>query len=74
VQVEVDRIDQLEEAIAAGADIVLLDNMEVDEVARCVALAGRAPVPLLEASGRVSLETIGGPRRHRASTSSRSGR
>jgi nicotinate-nucleotide pyrophosphorylase (carboxylating) len=59
VQVEVDRIDQLEEAIAAGADIVLLDNMEVEEVARCVALRGPGTRPLLEASGRVSLETIG---------------
>jgi nicotinate-nucleotide pyrophosphorylase (carboxylating) len=59
VQVEVDRIDQLEEAIAAGADIVLLDNMEVEEVARCVALRGSSARPLLEASGRVSLETIG---------------
>lgn len=59
VQVEADRIEQLEEAIAAGADIVLLDNMVPEEVARCVALRGDAPRPLLEVSGGVDLETIG---------------
>ena len=59
VQVEADRIEQLEEAIAVGADIVLLDNMAPDEVARCVALRGDASRPLLEVSGRVSLESVG---------------
>ena len=59
VQVEADRIDQLEEAMTAGADIVLLDNMSIDEVARCVALRGPAARPLLEVSGGVSLDTVG---------------
>ncbi|MFL6725517.1 MAG: carboxylating nicotinate-nucleotide diphosphorylase [Sphingomicrobium sp.] len=56
VQVEVDRIDQIEPALAAGADRLLLDNMDpsqLREAARIV--AGRVP---LEASGGVTLETI----------------
>ncbi len=60
VQVEADRISQLEEAISAGADIVLLDNMSVEDVVRCVELRGAATRPLLEVSGGVSLETIRG--------------
>lgn len=59
VQVEADRIEQLEEAITAGADIVLLDNMSLEEIDRCVALRGDAPRPLLEVSGGVDLETVG---------------
>lgn len=57
VQVEVDRIDQIEPALAAGADRLLLDNMKPDMLRQAVRLvAGRVP---LEASGGVRLETIG---------------
>jgi nicotinate-nucleotide pyrophosphorylase (carboxylating) len=53
---EVDRIDQIEPALAAGADHLLLDNMSVAELAEAVTLiAGRVPA---EASGGVRLETI----------------
>jgi nicotinate-nucleotide pyrophosphorylase (carboxylating) len=53
---EVDSTAQLEEALAAGADIVLLDNFADDQLPAAVALvAGRA---LIEVSGRVSLERI----------------
>jgi nicotinate-nucleotide pyrophosphorylase (carboxylating) len=56
VQVEVDRIDQIEPALAAGADRLLLDNMSPPVLREAVALvAGRVP---LEASGGVTLETI----------------
>ena len=56
VQVEVDRIDQIEPALAAGADRLLLDNMPPDMLREAVALvAGRVP---LEASGGVNLDTI----------------
>ncbi len=58
VQVEADHLGQLQEAIAAGADLVLLDNMTPDEVRRCVAERGEATRPLLEVSGGVSLETV----------------
>jgi nicotinate-nucleotide pyrophosphorylase (carboxylating) len=58
VQVEVDRIDQIEEALAAGADRLLLDNMPLPVLRQAVALVeGRVP---LEASGGVTLETIRG--------------
>ncbi|CAN5228232.1 carboxylating nicotinate-nucleotide diphosphorylase [soil metagenome] len=56
VQVEVDRIEQIEEALEAGADRLLLDNMDVPKLRRAVELVGgRVP---LEASGGVRLETI----------------
>jgi nicotinate-nucleotide pyrophosphorylase (carboxylating) len=56
VQVEVDRMDQIEPALAAGADRLLLDNMDSAMLRSAVALvAGRVP---LEASGGVTLETI----------------
>jgi nicotinate-nucleotide pyrophosphorylase (carboxylating) len=58
VQIEADRIDQVREAIAAGADIVLLDNMSPDEVRACVALRGEADRPLLEVSGGVTLQNV----------------
>ena len=56
VQVEVDRIDQIDPALAAGADRLLLDNMPAHVLREAVALVGRR-VPL-EASGGVTLETI----------------
>jgi nicotinate-nucleotide pyrophosphorylase (carboxylating) len=53
---EVDRIDQIEPGLAAGATHLLLDNMEPDMLREAVALvAGRVPT---EASGGVTLETI----------------
>ena len=56
VQIEVDRIDQIEPALAAGADRLLLDNMPPLILREAVSLvAGRVP---LEASGGVNLETI----------------
>lgn len=54
--VEVDRIDQIEPALAAGATHLLLDNMPPATLRSAVALvAGRVPT---EASGGVNLETI----------------
>jgi nicotinate-nucleotide pyrophosphorylase (carboxylating) len=56
VQVEVDRIEQIEPALAAGADRLLLDNMPPATLRQAVGLvAGRVP---LEASGGVTLDTI----------------
>jgi nicotinate-nucleotide pyrophosphorylase (carboxylating) len=54
---EVDRIDQIEPALAAGASHLLLDNMSVAQLREAVArVAGRVPC---EASGGVRLDTIG---------------
>ena len=56
VEVEVDRLDQIEEALAARADIILLDNMGPDRLREAVSLiAGRA---VTEASGGVTLESV----------------
>jgi nicotinate-nucleotide pyrophosphorylase (carboxylating) len=56
VQVEVDRIEQIGPALEAGADRLLLDNMDPAMLREAVKLvAGRVP---LEASGGVTLETI----------------
>ena len=56
VQVEVDRVEQIEPALDAGADRLLLDNMDPAMLREAVALvAGRVP---LEASGGVTLQTI----------------
>jgi nicotinate-nucleotide pyrophosphorylase (carboxylating) len=57
IECEVDTLEQLEEALSAGVDIVLLDNMPTDVAAEAVRLArGRA---LLEASGGITLERVG---------------
>ncbi|MBT3306108.1 MAG: carboxylating nicotinate-nucleotide diphosphorylase [Alphaproteobacteria bacterium] len=56
VEVECDTLAQVKEAIAAGADSLLLDNMPPDMLALAVQLVGGA-MPL-EASGGVNLETI----------------
>ncbi|MEO1504171.1 MAG: carboxylating nicotinate-nucleotide diphosphorylase [Pseudomonadota bacterium] len=57
IEIEVDTLDQLDEALAADvAQNILLDNMTLDQMRQAVALtAGRAT---LEASGGVSLETV----------------
>jgi nicotinate-nucleotide pyrophosphorylase (carboxylating) len=56
VEVECDRLDQVAEAVAAGADIILLDNMTPDLLREAVALVGgRAKT---EASGGITLQTI----------------
>jgi nicotinate-nucleotide pyrophosphorylase (carboxylating) len=56
VQVEVDRLDQIEPALRAGADRLLLDNMDPAQLREAVRLVAKR-VPL-EASGGVTLETI----------------
>lgn len=58
VEIEVDTDEQLDEAIAAGAHVVLLDNMSVDEVALASQKA-RASGLLVEVSGGITLETVG---------------
>ncbi len=54
VEVEVDSLDQMQEVVAAGADLVLLDNFSVEQVKQAVALnANRAK---LEASGGLTID------------------
>jgi nicotinate-nucleotide pyrophosphorylase (carboxylating) len=56
VQIEVENLDQLREALAAGAKMILLDNMSVETMREAVNIsAGRAE---LEASGGITMENI----------------
>lgn len=60
IEVEVDTLDQLRAVLAAGPDIVLLDNMPPHRLAEAVTMRNQlAPGVVLEASGGVTLDTIG---------------
>ncbi len=56
IEVETDSLEQVDEAIEAGADVIMLDNMSLPMLRAAVArIGGRA---LVEASGGVNLETV----------------
>ena len=58
LQIEVDTLEQFEVALAAGPDIVLLDNMTPEQLTKAVEIRNRtSPDVLLEASGGINLET-----------------
>lgn len=60
IEVEVDTLEQLQEVLPAGPDLVLLDNMSLQQLRQAVALRDKsAPQIELEASGGVRLETVG---------------
>ena len=57
IEVEVESLDQVKEALNVGCDIIMLDNMSIDQIKEAVDLiAGRA---LIEVSGNISPENIG---------------
>jgi nicotinate-nucleotide pyrophosphorylase (carboxylating) len=56
IEIETETPEQVGEALAAGADIIMLDNMDCETMRRCVAMiSGRA---LVEASGGVNLDSV----------------
>jgi nicotinate-nucleotide pyrophosphorylase (carboxylating) len=56
IEVECDRLEQVREAVAAKADIIMLDNMKLEDMREAVKfVAGRVP---LEASGGVRFDTV----------------
>lgn len=57
VEVEVDRLEQVSQAVEAGADIILLDNMDPEQLRQAVALIDQRAVT--EASGCVNLNIVG---------------
>jgi nicotinate-nucleotide pyrophosphorylase (carboxylating) len=57
VEVECDTLDQVREAVAVAADLILLDNMTPDQVREARAIAG--PDAQLEVSGGVTIDTVG---------------
>lgn len=58
LEVECDRVSQVVEAIEAGAELILLDNMTIDQLRECVTLGRAAGRPVqFEASGGLTLDT-----------------
>ena len=58
IEVEVSTLEQVQEALQAGVDVIMLDNMSIDAMRKAVALiAGKA---LVEVSGRINAATIPG--------------
>ena len=61
IEVEVDTLEQLDDALSAGPDIILLDNMSPDQLREAVARRNAVDGNIeLEASGGVSLRTVRG--------------
>lgn len=59
VEVECDRADQVHEAMASGATVIMLDNMDVERVATCVAdVRAASSTTLVEVSGGVDLDSV----------------
>ncbi|WNQ11695.1 carboxylating nicotinate-nucleotide diphosphorylase [Paenibacillus aurantius] len=59
IEVEVETFEQLDEALEAGADILMLDNMKTADMAKAVkGIRNHSPHVVIEASGTVRLETI----------------
>ena len=59
IEVEVETLAQFDEALSAGVDMIMLDNMTLDDMATAVERARRAERrPLLEASGNITLDSV----------------
>ena len=59
IEVETERLEQVEEAIEHGADIIMLDNMPLEQMQQAVTMIRQAnPRIKIEASGNITLETI----------------
>ncbi|MFF2484472.1 carboxylating nicotinate-nucleotide diphosphorylase [Paenibacillus sp. NPDC058071] len=61
IEVETESFDQIEEALACGADIIMLDNMSAPQMTEAVArIKAHSPHVIVEASGNVRLDTVRG--------------
>jgi nicotinate-nucleotide pyrophosphorylase (carboxylating) len=59
VEIEVRNLDELRQALTAGVDRILLDNMDLDALRAAVDMTqGTSPRPLLEASGNMTLQRV----------------
>lgn len=56
IEVECDTFEQVKEAVKAGADIIMLDNMSVEKMKECVTYINKRAI--VEASGNVNLATV----------------
>ena len=61
IEIEVSNLSQLRDALAAGAEVIMLDNMPVETMKECVVLIREsAPSTIVEASGGVTIESVRG--------------
>jgi nicotinate-nucleotide pyrophosphorylase (carboxylating) len=58
LEVECDTLDQVREALQAGCDLILLDNMGIEDIHKAVELAAPRPAVRLEASGGITLDNV----------------
>ena len=59
IEVEVKNIPELKEALTAGADVIMLDNMSVGKIKKAVGIIqSKAPDVIIEASGNINLENV----------------
>jgi len=56
IEIECDNYEQVKEALSAGCDIIMLDNMSIDEMKKCVQFINKKAI--VEASGNVKLTTV----------------
>lgn len=56
IEVETENFEQIKEAIASGADIIMLDNMSIDQMKEAVSLINKRSI--VEASGNITLDTV----------------
>ncbi len=56
IEIECDTFEQVKEAVASGCDVIMLDNMPVDEMKKCVSFIAKRAI--VEASGNVKINTI----------------
>jgi nicotinate-nucleotide pyrophosphorylase (carboxylating) len=56
IEIEVESLDQLQQALTAGADIIMLDNMTLEQMRQAVVMADHRAI--LEASGGMTLERV----------------
>lgn len=62
IEVEAKSLDEVEEALAARPDIIMLDNMSIDNISRAMGMirkAGLQEPPIIEVSGGVTLDNVG---------------
>lgn len=57
IEVEVETLDMVKEALEVGSDIIMLDNMDLETIRQAVAIIDKKAI--IEVSGNVSLDTIG---------------
>ena len=58
IEVETGNLAEVREALEAGADVIMLDNMDIEEMEKAVRLCAKSKKAIVEASGNVTLENI----------------